>query len=232
MFGVSAAILLALCIGLDPLMGQSGTKLTGVVLNGEGAVIADASVTLRSKYGTLQTTTDWMGRFQFIDLQPGTYRIEVRHNAFATDIVQPIHIKLGEISPPSLEIKMEVAVMGKCGDRSTVSYEERSPDAAQLVGAMQPMPPKAEPNVSWPETPFSKATVELFKVGSDRVVASMHPDGHGKFRFSGLALGNYTLKVSYAGYYDEHSVKFQITEEDVTEVVIPMAPRGEVTICE
>jgi carboxypeptidase family protein len=229
---VFAGILLVLSIAAGPALGQSGTKLTGVVLDPNGGVVADASATLHSKYGTSQRTTDWMGQFQFIDLLPGTYRLDVEHNGFATNVVQPIHIKSGEPSPHFLTIRMEVAVMGKCGDLSTVSYEEREPEAAQLVGVMQPTPPKAEPNVSWPETPFSKATVEIFKVGGDQVVASTHPDDHGKFRFSSLAVGDYTLKVTYVGYNDEHSVKFQITKEDVTEVMISMLPKGEVTVCE
>jgi hypothetical protein len=230
---VPAAILLVLlCVSVVPAFGQSGARFTGVVVDTDGAVIVDASVNLHSKYGTLQTTTDWMGQFQFINLLPGTYRLEIKRNGFASNVIQPIHIKAGEPSPPSLTITMEVAVMGRCGDLSTVSYEEREPDTAQLVGVMQPMPPKAEPNVSWPETPFSKAAAEVFKVGSDQVVASTHPDDHGKFRFNGLALGDYTLRMSYVGYKDERSVKFQITKEDVTEVTIPMIPQGEVNLCE
>ena len=231
MFWASAAISLLLSIGAGPASGQHGTSLAGVVLDTNGAVIVNASVNLQSKYGTLQTTTGRNGEFRFVDLLPGTYRLEVKHDHFATNVVQPIHVKPEEVSLPSLTVTMELAVMGKCGDLSTVSYEEREPEAAELVGVVQPMPPKADPNVSWPETPFSKATVEVFRVGSDRVVASTHPDDHGRFRFSGLALGSYTLKASYAGYFDEHSVKFQITKEDVTQVTASMIPRGQPDVC-
>ena len=231
MFWASAAISLLLSIGAGPASGQHGTSLAGVVLDTNGAVIVNASVNLQSKYGTLQTTTGRNGEFRFVDLLPGTYRLEVKHDHFATNVVQPIHVKPEEVSLPSLTVTMELAVMGKCGDLSTVSYEEREPEAAELVGVVQPMPLKADPNVSWPETPFSKATVEVFRVGSDRVVASTHLDDHGRFRFSGLALGSYTLKASYAGYFDEHSVKFQITKEDVTQVTASMIPRGQPDVC-
>lgn len=233
MFRILAAISLVLSIGSGPALGQHGTKLTGVVLDTNGAVIVSASVNLHSKYGTLQTTTNRDGEFRFVDLLPGVYRLEVKHGGFATNVVEPIRIRAAEPAPPLLTIKMEmeVVVMGKCGDFSTVSYEERKPGGAQLAGLMQPAPPKPEPNASWPEIPFSKATVEVFKVGSNQVVASTHPDEHGKFRFSGLAPGDYTLKMSYAGYFDEHSVKFAITKKDVTEVTVPMVPQGRANVC-
>lgn len=230
-FRIWAAILLVLSIGAGRALGQSSAKLAGVVLDTNGTVIVNASVNLYSKYGTLQTTTDRDGEFRFVDLLPGTYRLEVKHDHFATNVVQAIHIKAEEVSLPALTVTMELAVMGKCGDLSTVSYGKREPGGAQLVGVMQPTPPKPEPNVSWPETPFSKATVEVFKVGGNQVVASTQPDDHGKFRLSGLALGDYTLKVSYTGYVDGHSVKFQITKRDVTEVTVPMIQPGEVNVC-
>jgi hypothetical protein len=233
MFRITATILLILFICVGPSLGQSGANLTGVVLDANGNLIVDASVNLHSKYGTLQTVTDRDGRFRFADLVPGIYTLEVKHSGFATNVVEPIRISAAEPAPPMLTLRMEMqaVAMGNCGDFSTVSYEKRKPGGAQLVGVIRPMPPRAEPDASWPETPFSKATVEVYKVGSNRVVASTNPDERGKFRLSGLAIGNYTLKVSYAGYFGGHSKKFQITKGYVTEVTVPMLPRGEANAC-
>jgi hypothetical protein len=135
---------------------------------------------------------------------------------------------------PPLSVTMEVEVMGRCGDLSSVSYDERGPARVSLVGTLLPMPPRPEPNVDWhwPLVPYSQATIEVLKDGSDQAVMSTHPDAHGKFEFTGLAIGKYVLRAKYQGYYDEQSVKFQITREDVTEVTMRMMPQGEVTVCE
>jgi hypothetical protein len=213
---------------------QSAATLGGVLLDKDGAVIVGASVNLYSKQKTLQTKSDWMGRFEFRDLSPGTYKLEAKQFGFETTIIQPLHVKRGDAAMPPLSVTMEVAVMGRCGDLSSVSYEEREPAGVSLVGTLLPMPPKPEPNEDShsPLVPYSQATIEVLKDGSDQVVTSAHPDAHGKFEFTGLAIGKYVLRAKYQGYYDEQSVKFQITREDVTEVTIWMMPQGEVTVCE
>jgi hypothetical protein len=236
-------ILLA-CVAASPsglTQAQSGTTLRGVLRNKSGDVITGASVCLYSKNKKAKGTSDEMGQFEFSDLPPGTYRLEAKKLGFETAVVQPLHIKLGEAQVPALAITMNVAVMGTCGEASSVSYEERRPDAVPLVGRIQPIPPAPEPIVTWPSAPeppatwpyvpFSQATVELLKAESDQVVASTHPNIHGEFEFSGLAIGEYLLRVRYKGYADALSAKFQITSEDVTTVMVPMQPQGEITVC-
>jgi hypothetical protein len=80
--------------------------------------------------------------------------------------------------------------------------------------------------------PFSEATVELLKADGEQVVASTHPDSQGKFEFAGIAVGEYVLRAKYKGYYDTVSTKFQITSEDVAEVVMPMGgPDDKFEVC-
>jgi len=174
-----------------------------------------------------------MGRFEFRGLSPGTYKLEAKQIGFETATLQPLHIKDGDADMPPLTLTMDVAVMGRCGDFSSVSYEEREPGGASLVGTIQPKPPKPEPNVEWhwPNVPLPEATIDVLRVGSDQVVASTHPDFHGKFEFTGLATGEYVLRAKYKGYDDERSVKFQITSEDVTEITMQMMPQGELIVC-
>jgi hypothetical protein len=74
---------------------QLAATLGGVLLDKNGAVIVGASVNLYSKQKTLQTKSDWMGRFEFRDLPPGTYKLEAKQFGFETTIIQPLHIKRG-----------------------------------------------------------------------------------------------------------------------------------------
>jgi uncharacterized surface anchored protein len=228
------SILMFVVALVAPQLGQaqSDATLEGAITDSNGTAIGDASVSLYSaNHGTMQTTSDSRGRFEFTHVSPGTYKVEAKRTAFQTTTAQPIHIKAGDPSPHSITIKMELAVMGNCGSLSSVSYEERESDAIQLAGEMHPMPPKPEPNVDWPGTPFSDATVEILKADSDQVVASMHPDVHGKFQFKGLAIGQYLVRVAYAGYHDSTSVRLEINSEDVTKVMISMVPLGGEIVC-
>lgn len=211
---------------------QTGATLQGVLLDKTGAFIVGASVNLYSKDKALQTKSDSMGRFEFRDLSPGTYKLEAKQGGFETTTIQPLHIKRGDAAIPLLAVTMDVAVMGRCGDNSSVSYEERKPHGASLVGTIQPEPPKPEPNVDWHWLPpLSEATIDVLRVGSDQVVASTHPDALGRFEFTGLATGEYVLRAKYKGYDDERSVKFQITREDVTEITMQMMSQGELIVC-
>jgi Carboxypeptidase regulatory-like domain len=220
-----SSLVVALTLGASQsASAQSGAKLTGVVLDLNGAVIVGTSVSLYSRHETLQTTSDSKGEFQFANLLPGTYRLEAKRIGFERMVIQPIHIKEEGPASPSITLKMEVAVYGDCGDSSSVSYEERESGTAQLAGAMQPVPPKPEPNVDWPWTPFSSATVEILRASSNQVVASVHPDDYGRFQFSGLEMGEYSLRVSYGGYHEVRSENFQINAEDVTKVTVHVFP--------
>jgi hypothetical protein len=210
---------------------QTGTTLKGLLVDQSGAALPGASISLYSKHKTVKVTSDEMGRFEFSDLPPGTYRLEAQHMGFETAKVQPIHIKQGTPEAPPLTITMQVGAIGECGELSSVSYEERKPGDAPLVGTMQPTPRAAEPNVHWPYVPFTQATIQLLIASSKQVVTSTHPDDHGRFQFPKIAIGEYVLRAKYEGYDDVFSVKFQINSEDVTEVTLSMLPHGEVNFC-
>lgn len=232
------------CVAVSPLIhtqAQSGATLAGVLVDKSGAVIAGASVYLYSNNRTTQVVSDETGQFEFSNLSPGTYRLEVKKSGFETATIQPLHIAAAEAQVPPLTITMDIGVTGSCSESSSVSYEERTHGGAPLVGRIQPKPPAPEPVMTWPSAPkppatwpyvpFSRATVELLSAGTNHVVASTHPDVHGRFKFTGIAVGEYVLRAKYKGYYDALSVKFEINRQDVTDVAMPMVAPGETAVC-
>ena len=179
----------------------------------------------------LQTKSDSMGRFAFEDLKPGTYKLEARQPGFQEKTIEQLEVKRGDTKTVSLTLI--VAPTSGCVLNSPVSYGPKAPGGASIIGTIQPKSTKPEPNVDSPSAipPYSEATIDVVKPDSGQVVASTHPDAHGRFQFIGLSPGEYVLRAKFAGYSDAQSVKFQILREDVVEIKMPMTPNDEVTVC-
>ena len=73
--------------------------------------------------------------------------------------------------------------------------------------------------------------VELVNA-SGRVVAARKSDEKGYFRFKDLASGQYTLRVSKAGYHDEATGSFWVTRENRTRVSVDMLQEGKMRVCQ
>ena len=107
--------------------GQTSTnsfEVSGVVLDPNGAVIAEAAVTLRHQGRSVQTkTTSEEGRFRFTRLTTGNYEIEVQKGGFKPIITNltldakpaaPLQIVL-----PVAELREEIAVGGRANQVNT-----------------------------------------------------------------------------------------------------------------
>lgn len=78
-----AALATVLCVGVA--IGQSGTSgVTGSVVDQTGAVVPGATVRLLNPATglTRTTTTNDNGRFNFVSIQPATYKVEVESKGF------------------------------------------------------------------------------------------------------------------------------------------------------
>jgi len=210
---------------------QTSAAIRGTLFDQSGAVIAGASVRLYSERKVLPTKSDSMGRFAFEHLEPGPYKLEVTQTGFQAKTIEPLEVKHGDTKTVSLTLI--VAPTSGCVSDSPVSYGEKAPGGASIIGAIQPKRTRPEPNVDWRSAipPYSEATIDVLKSDSGQAVASTHADAHGKFQFSGLSPGEYVLRAKFAGYGDAQSVKFQIMREDVVEITMPMTPNDEVTLC-
>src|SRR5262245_30103341 len=89
------------------LAAQTSSSLKGLVADEDGAKIANARVILRSRSGLeLSTTTDQSGAYEFSELRPGAYLLEVRSEGFSTFSADEIQLNRGEAKEFPVELKV------------------------------------------------------------------------------------------------------------------------------
>ena len=105
--------------GTQATIAQSGNaKLSGVVSDPTGAVIAGATVTVTGPSGTKTVTSNERGQFEITGLAPGAYKLSVTMQNFApleTDVTltagQTVEIP-ASLAPPSAVEKVNVTAGG------------------------------------------------------------------------------------------------------------------------
>src|ERR671924_2188292 len=114
--------LLALCLtAAAPAFAQvqSGT-IAGVVQDQQGAVLPGVTVTLTSADRTATFTTDAEGRYRFLNLPPGLYKITLDLAGFSKFIREDIAVSVG--TNVELPITLKVATV-----QETVTVTGESP---------------------------------------------------------------------------------------------------------
>lgn len=91
--------------GYNP--GKLGERLDGFVMDEFGAVISDATVTLRSAKKNLQTKSDAAGRFTFGRVRSGRYTIIVSGEGFRAKTIEGVRITSED--PASLRVTLDAA---------------------------------------------------------------------------------------------------------------------------
>ena len=119
-----AMFLLCLAFGAMSAVAQSTTDgaIGGSVKDSQGAVVQNASVTVRNEETNSEktATTDSEGRFRVVQLQPGTYSVNVTATGFGAYTQQKVVVEVGRIN--SLDISLGVA-----GAQETVEVTSEAP---------------------------------------------------------------------------------------------------------
>jgi len=104
-------------------------QLTGIVVDTSGAVIAGATVQVRSLNGTVQTTaqSDANGSFIISGLSAGNYRLVVSSPGFET---KEIPVTLGSTVAPPLHISLAVR-----SESTTISVQGRADSLIGVAGS-------------------------------------------------------------------------------------------------
>src|SRR5664279_1079444 len=103
-FHVSIAVIAAvlICCTALPVWAQTTSMgtMTGVVTDPSGAVVPDATVTIKDKStGDVRTTsTNSSGRYVLINLPSGTYEVTISKAGFAKVSIPSDKIEIGMVS--------------------------------------------------------------------------------------------------------------------------------------
>ena len=72
-----------------------GGSITGTVQDDQGGVLPGASVTLAGSDRTTSSITDEAGKFRFLNLAPGTYKVTAALQGFSTVVREGLEVRVG-----------------------------------------------------------------------------------------------------------------------------------------
>ena len=110
-------VLVVVGLALLPSLALAQSSISGVIKDTSGAVISGAKVTVSSEAiieGTKSTTTNGEGRYEIVDLRPGTYVVEATLAGFDT-VKQTIILGANQTAPVDATLKP-----GSVGETVTV----------------------------------------------------------------------------------------------------------------
>jgi hypothetical protein len=114
---------LAACLfaALIPAMAQQATSIRGQVTDPTGAIVAGATVTLESLTtgGGREVSTDQIGSYRLLQLEPGVYRLRVQKPGFRTVQRESVSLLVGVAS--TINVTLE---LGDVEERITVRADE------------------------------------------------------------------------------------------------------------
>jgi iron complex outermembrane receptor protein len=129
----SVALLVFLSLSLSVVcLGQSRTSLSGTVSDEKGAKISGAEIHLHSRTGIqLNTTSNDNGAFDFENLAPGRYLLEVRAPGFTNYTSEEISVERGQTK--QLDLHLTVVGISENVVVTASGSAQRADEVAKVV---------------------------------------------------------------------------------------------------
>jgi Fe(3+) dicitrate transport protein len=125
----------ALVLMAPSLAASQPAPLAGQVVSVTGQPVSGAEIVLESPPGATRTTTaDTLGRFQFANVEPGTYRIEARAIGFSP-VVQRLDVSTGPT--PTVTLVLPEIVRERVNVVGTASLGEKIPGSAYIIEPLE-----------------------------------------------------------------------------------------------
>jgi len=125
-----AAVVFAILIAISTAHSQATASLRGTVTDPTGAVIPEATVTIKSleNGSSRKTATDIDGEYSFPQVAPGDYILVAEKSGFAT--VTNAHVKLLVNTPATLDLKMSLSTTGEVINVASEASQVNTTDAS------------------------------------------------------------------------------------------------------
>ena len=121
---VLALLIFCLVTAAPSSWAQSTTQgaVGGTVKDPQGAVVANASVTVKNEETNKEfaATTDDEGRFRVVQLDPGNYTVTINASGFAAFTQQKVVVEVGRVTPLDIDL-------GVAGAQETVQVTSEAP---------------------------------------------------------------------------------------------------------
>lgn len=125
-----------------------GGTLSGRVVDDQGGVLPGATVTIVGSDRTVDATTDDAGRFRFLNLAPGSYRVSVALQGFATAIREDVVVNVGA----SVELPVALSIAGVS---EAVTVSSTAPVAEKAAGTAANFTSAELQNIPTSRDPFA-----------------------------------------------------------------------------
>ena len=125
-----AVFLFASVIAISVAHSQATTSLRGTVADPTGAVIPEATVTIKNfeNGSSRKIFTDVNGEYSFLQVAPGDYNLVAEKPGFAT--ITNAHIKLLVNTPATLDLKMSLSSAGEIVNVASEASQVNTTDAS------------------------------------------------------------------------------------------------------
>ncbi|MEM6796111.1 MAG: carboxypeptidase regulatory-like domain-containing protein [Acidobacteriota bacterium] len=133
---VALATLLMACVSTSGAVAEGGGVL-GTVTDAEGRQLEDVSIAVEGPQGALETKTDESGRFRFLKLRPGNYRLKVHFEGFSEPKYSALTVRLGRLTTVKVQLAAAIEeILIVATERPSVSGPATAPGGAgSLDGA-------------------------------------------------------------------------------------------------
>lgn len=125
-----AVLIFATVISTSIAHSQATASLRGTITDPSGAVIPDATVSLKSAENgsSRRTVTDINGEYSFPQVAPGDYNLIAEKSGFAT--ITNGHVKLLVNTPETLDLKMSLSTAGEIVNVASEASQVNTTDAS------------------------------------------------------------------------------------------------------
>jgi vitamin B12 transporter len=177
------------------LWAQAPASIKGIVTDEHGAQVAVARVIMRARSGfEISTTTDQAGAYDFRNLRPGPYLMEVRSEGFSTFSSDEIELGRGETKDFPVELK--VAAINATVVVTATGTFQRADEVAKVVSTLDSDDIEAKHELSLSEAMRGTPGVRIQQQGSPGALTTVRLRGQRNFDTAVLFDG---LRVRDAG---------------------------------